>query len=284
MTVREWDGGVYDRISAPMEALGRAVLDRLALDGDETVIDAGCGSGRVTEALIERLPRGRVIAVDASPSMVAAARERLQRSGYGPERVEVREGNLLELEVEEPVDAVLSTATFHWVLDHERLFARLHAALLADSGMLAETGTRAKGACHPASAKRVSPESVGGRLVAQCGGRGNIDVLRGVANEVLAHEPYAAHFRDWRPPWNYAGPEETKQHLLDVGFASAECWLQPAPQQPEHPREFLSEIVLGPHYQRLPSELREQFMDTVLAELGEPVVVDYIRLNIDAVA
>ncbi len=260
MTVREWDGGVYDRISAPMEALGRAVLDRLALDGDETVIDAGCGSGRVTEALIDRLkigqqPRGRVIAVDASPSMVAAARERLERSGYGPERVEVREGDLLELEVAEPVDAILSTATFHWILDHERLFARLHAAL------------------RP-----------GGRLVAQCGGRGNIDVLRGVANEVLAHEPYAAHFRDWRPPWNYAGPEETRGHLLGAGFASAECWLQPAPQQPEHPRAFLSEIVLGPHYQQLPAELREQFIDTVIAELGEPVVVDYIRLNIDAVA
>jgi trans-aconitate 2-methyltransferase len=255
MTVREWDGGVYDRISAPMEALGRAVLDRLALAGDETVIDAGCGSGRVTEALIERLPRGSVIAVDASPSMVAAARERLERSGHGPECVEVREGDLLELEVAEPVDAILSTATFHWILDHERLFARLHTVL-----------------------------RTGGRLVAQCGGRGNIDVLRGVANEVLAHEPYAAHFRDWQAPWNYAGPEETKELLLGAGFTSAECWLQPAPQQPEHPRAFLSEIVLGPHYQQLPSELREQFMDTVLAELGEPVVVDYIRLNIDAVA
>jgi trans-aconitate 2-methyltransferase len=255
MTVREWDGGVYDRISAPMEALGRAVLDRLALAGEETVIDAGCGSGRVTEALIERLPRGRVIAVDASPSMVAAARERLERAGIGPERVEVREGDLLELEVAEPVDAILSTATFHWILDHDRLFARLHAAL------------------RP-----------GGRLAAQCGGKGNIDVLRGVAHAILEREPYAEHFRDWRAPWNYAGPEVTGERLRGAGFASAECWLQPAPQQPEHPREFLSEIVLGPHHQRLPVQLREQFMDTVLAELGTPVVVDYIRLNIDAVA
>ncbi len=115
-------------------------------------------------------------------------------------------------------------------------------------------------------------------------GEGNIDVLRGVANEVLAREPYAEHFREWRPPWNYAAPEITRERLRGMGFASAECWLQPAPQQPEHPREFLSEIVLGPHYQRLPVQLREQFMDTVLAELGEPVVVDYIRLNIDAVA
>jgi trans-aconitate 2-methyltransferase len=251
MTVREWDGGVYDRISAPMEALGRAVLDRLELNGEETVLDAGCGSGRVTEALLERLPRGRVIAVDASASMVAAARERLG----GRDRVEVREGDLLELEVDEPVDAILSTATFHWIADHDLLFRRLRAAL-----------------------------APGGRLVAQCGGEGNIDVLRGTANEILAREPYAEHFRDWRAPWNYAGPEVTEERLLGAGFSHAECWLTPAPTQPGHPREFLSSIVLGPHYQQLPEDLREPFIDTVLAEVGEPVVVDYVRLNIDAVA
>jgi trans-aconitate 2-methyltransferase len=249
MPVREWDGASYDRISAPMEALGRAVLDRLELAGDETVLDAGCGSGRVTEALIERLPRGRVIATEGSESMVAAARERLGQ------RADIRDGDLLELDLEEPLDAILSTATFHWILDHERLFARLHAAL-----------------------------RLGGRLLAQCGGRGNIDVLRGRANEVLAREPYAAHFGDFEQPWNYAGPEETRERLMAAGFQRAECWLQPAPKEPEHPREFLSEIVLGPHYQHLPAELREPFMDDVLAGLGEPVLVDYVRLNIDATA
>lgn len=247
-TTRTWDGQSYDRISGPMEALGLEVLSRLELAGDETVLDAGCGSGRVTEALIERLPRGRVIAVDASESMVRAARERLPGA-------DVRVVDLLELELEEPVDAILSTATFHWILDHERLFGRLRAAL------------------RP-----------GGRLLAQCGGAGNIDVLRGHANDVLAREPYAAAFAGFRSPWNYAGPEETRERLLRAGFAEAECWLQPAPKEPEHPREFLSEIVLGPHYQHLPQELREPFIDEVLAELGEPVVVDYVRLNIDAIA
>jgi trans-aconitate 2-methyltransferase len=231
-----------------MEALGLEVLARLELDGDETVLDAGCGSGRITQALIERLPQGRVIAVDASESMVAAARERLPG-------VDVRVVELLELDLGEPVDAVLSTATFHWILDHERLFTRLHAALRS-----------------------------GGRLVAQCGGAGNIDVLRGHANDVLAREPYAAAFAGFRQPWNYARPEETERRLLDAGFSSAHCWLAPAPKQPDEPREFLSTIVLGPHYQHLPVELREPFMDDVLAELGEPVVVDYVRLNIGAVA
>jgi trans-aconitate 2-methyltransferase len=247
MPVREWDGTSYDRISGTMEALGREVLERLQLDGDEVVLDAGCGSGRITAALIERLPRGHVIAVDGSESMAAAARRRL-----GPQ-ADVRVGDLLELELGEPVDAILSTATFHWIADHDLLFQRLRRAL------------------RP-----------GGRLVAQCGGEGNIDVLRGRAGAVLAREPYAEHFAAWRAPWNYAGPGETEKRLLAAGFASANCWLQPAPRRPEEPREFLSTIVLGPHVQQLPPDLRERFMDDVLAELGEPVVVDYVRLNIDA--
>jgi trans-aconitate 2-methyltransferase len=247
--VREWDGATYDRISGPMEALGREVLGRLELEGDEVVLDAGCGSGRITQALIEQLPSGRVIAVDQSSSMVDAARRRL-----GP-GADIRLADLLDLEVEQPVDAILSTATFHWIADHDRLFERLRAIL------------------RP-----------GGRLVAQCGGGGNIEVLRAKAGAVVAREPYAEHFIDWRPPWNYAGPTETRERLLAAGFSSAECWLTPAPRRPDHPREFLAAIILGPHVQRLPEELRERFMDDVLDVLGEPVVVDYVRLNIDAVA
>ncbi len=256
MTVREWDGSVYDRISAPMEALGRAVLDRLELGGDETVIDAGCGSGRVTEALLARLPRGRVIAVDASASMVAAARERLAGAGIGPERVEVREGDLLELEVDEPVDAILSTATFHWI-------ARPRSALRAGcavrsrpgDGWWRSVGGRATSMCCAGSPTRSWNANRTPRTSATGGHRGTTPVPRPPASGCSAR-----------------------------AFTSAECWLQPAPQQPEHPREFLSSIVLGPHFQQLPEDLREPFLDTVLAELGEPVVVDYIRLNLDAVA
>jgi trans-aconitate 2-methyltransferase len=190
-----------------------------------------------------------VIAIDESPSMIDAARERL-----GPD-VDLRVVDLLELQLEESPDAILSTATFHWISDHKRLFARLHAAL-----------------------------KPGGQLVAQCGGEGNISVLQASANEVLAMEPYAQHFIDWQPPWNYASAEQTRELLLAAGFTTAECWLSAAPREPEHPREFLSTIVLGPHVQQLPPALREPFMDDVLAELGEPVVVDYVRLNINAVA
>ena len=66
-----------------MTRWGSDVLERLPLRGDETVLDAGCGTGQITERLVERLPRGRVVALDGSPAMVEAARGRLARFGDG---------------------------------------------------------------------------------------------------------------------------------------------------------------------------------------------------------
>jgi trans-aconitate 2-methyltransferase len=245
----EWSGESYDRVSGPQQAFGAAVLERLELTGSERVLDAGCGSGRVTELLLRRLPRGHVVAVDVSESMVAVARRRLGS------RVRIELADLLELDLGETFDAVLSTATFHWIGDHARLFERL------------------RGALRP-----------GGALVAQCGGAGNISGLRGRAREVSERRPYAEHFCDWRDPWNYAGAEETRAVLLGAGFGEARCWLEPAPVVPEHPREFLRTVILAPHIQHLPEPLREPFLEDVIQHVGTPVEVDYVRLNIDAVA
>ncbi len=249
MPPRGWNGASYDRVSAPMEALGRAVVDRLPLTGDEVVLDAGCGSGRVTEALIERLPRGRVIAVDASQSMVVAARERLG------DRADVRQADLLALELDEPVDAVLSTATFHWISDHDRLYARMRAAL------------------RP-----------GGQLTAQCGGEGNIARVRQTADAVGLREPFAEFLAGWQGPSNYTSPERATASLQRAGFVDVRAWLTPVSVTPDNPHEYLATINLCAQLERLPTELHDPYVDAVVAQLGEPVTLDYVRLNIDAVA
>lgn len=252
---REWDGATYDRISAPMERMGRAVLDRLALAGDETVLDAGCGSGRVTEALRERLPRGRVIGVDGSADMIAAARVRLG------ETADLRVADLLDLDLgpDAPVDHVLSTATFHWIADHPRLFGRLRAS--------------------------VRP---GGRLVAQCGGTGNVANVHAAADVVGVRTPYAAHLEGWVGPWNFATPEDTEERLRTAGFREARCWLQPGPVTPDDPATYLRTIVLGVHLERLPAALADAFVAAVIDEMVRvddgPPTIAYVRLNIDATA
>ena len=170
MPPREWDASSYDRVSDPQIAMARDVIDRLDLQGDERVLDAGCGTGRVTALLAERVPDGHVIAVDGSAAMVEETRAR---------GIDAFVCDLVELELDEPVDAILSTATFHWIEDHERLFARLYAAL-----------------------------KPGGRLAAQCGGAGNIANVQAAIDAV--DEPA---FRGWAGPWNYATPEETAARL-----------------------------------------------------------------------
>lgn len=244
---RDWDASSYQRVAVPHEEWARSILDRLELSGDEAVLDAGCGSGRVTSLLVERLPEGRVVAVDGSSSMVEKVRDVLRP------RDEARVADLAELRLEQSVDAVFSCAVFHWVLDHDSLFRALGGVL------------------RP-----------GGRMAAQCGGAGNIDRLREVTRGVQEREPYAAHFAGFDEPWNYAGAEETEERLAAAGFAAARCWLQPWRVMPPSPAEYLATVCLGPHVDRLPEDLREPFVADVLAAEPEPLALDYVRLNIEA--
>jgi trans-aconitate 2-methyltransferase len=246
-SAREWDAETYDAVSDPQFEWGMEVLERLQLRGEEIAVDAGCGSGRVTAELAKRLPRGRVIAVDGSAAMVAKARERLGESAT------YLVADLSELELEEPVELIFSTATLHWILDHDRLFERLRAAL------------------RP-----------GGRLVAQCGGEGNVAEHAAVIAEVAARPEFASHLGQASGLWNFASPEKTEERLRRAGFAEARCWLQPKPVRPENPLEFTSTVTLGPLLAQLPEERRRPFAEAILEQSEKPLVLNYIRLNIEA--
>jgi trans-aconitate 2-methyltransferase len=240
----DWDGATYDRVAGPMTRWGSSVLERLPLHGDETVLDAGCGSGRVTEQLLDRLPDGRVIAVDASPSMVDAARDRLARFGDRVTYVVADLGRPLPLEPRS-IDAILSTAALHWVRDHDLVFRHL-----------------------------ATPLRSGGRLVAQCGGAGNIAAVQ---------RALATIGDGWTGPWTFATPEDTRARLEAAGFTDIETWLHDELErfEPGEPfREYLRTVVLGAHLERLATDdEREAFVDAVAAALPAPEI-GYVRLNI----
>lgn len=255
----DWDAAGYEAVSGPQTAWGAkllgAFLERRGLRGDEAALDAGCGTGRVTELLLEHLPRGTVLAVDASESMVEAARGRFGSDG----RVRVECGDLLELEVEEPVDLVLSTATFHWIADHDLLFRRLAGAL-----------------------------KEGGALVAQCGGRGNIARTRAAIWEVMGRERFAGYFRSWQDPWNFPGPGITGERLRAAGFREVESWMHEEEATfatLEGLARFVGTSVLGPHLSVLPEAERGAFVAAVAERIWQKdaPVVDYVRLNMLAV-
>lgn len=243
----DWDAGSYDQISDMQLESGREFLSTVPLRGDELAVDAGCGTGRVTRLLLERLPRGRVIGVDASPSMVERARENLDGAA------EVVLSDLLEFEPPEPVDVVFSTATFHWIPDHDRLFRSI------------------RGWLRP-----------GGMLAAQFGGKGNVqDVVDAIVG-ASSREPFAEHLRGFEHPWMFPSPEEEAERLERAGFVDVRCEREDRWFEFEDPREFQRTVGLAVHLDRLPRELHEQFLDTVLAGIADPSKVHLIRANIHA--
>ena len=174
------------------------------------------------------------------------------RAALGDDAV-ILEQELTQLSLPEPVDIVFSNATFHWIKDHDALFAALARAL-----------------------------KPGGRLVAQCGGKWNIDRLRRLSDEVAQEEPFAPHFADWVGPWNYAGPDETRARLENAGFTGVDCWLEPKPVSPAYPHEFVKTVCLVRHLDHLPDNLKDAFISRVLQRMGEPLVIEYVRLNMTA--
>jgi trans-aconitate 2-methyltransferase len=242
-----WDADTYARASDPQARWAAAVLERLPLRGDETVLDAGCGSGGVTARLVERLPHGRVIAVDGSEEMVERARDTLG------DRADVRLMDLAELTLDEPVDAIFSNAVFHWIADHDALFARLYAVL-----------------------------KPGGLLVAQYGGDGNLDAFFALVDEVSTREPYAEHLAGFAIPKRFAAAPETEDALRGAGFGPVQAWREPRTVTPADPAGFVATAPLRCHLLRLPGELHEPFVADVLERAGEPLVLDFQRLNVQA--
>jgi trans-aconitate methyltransferase len=255
---REWNAETYHRVSNPQFQWGLAVLERLSLDGDELVVDVGCGTGRLTARLLARVPRGRVVGVDLSENMIGvAARESASRPAP---RAEFIVADAAALPLAPAAAAIFSTATFHWVRDHDALFRSLLAAL-----------------------------APGGRLVAQCGGAGNLDRIRDRCAALMRHERFAPYFGAWQWPWEYAASDVTARRLAAAGFVGIDTWIEDAPVlMPDGAafHEFVTNVIARTYVTHLPdAATRGAFVDGLTEAAAAdtpPFLLDYKRLNISA--
>jgi trans-aconitate 2-methyltransferase len=255
---REWNSSEYHRLSGPQVTWGKKVLARLHLRGNELLLDAGCGTGRLTAELLQALPNGRVVALDISQNMLRSARDYLQPQ-FGT-RAQVVAANLTDLPFGCVFDGIVSTAAFHWVLDHERLFRMLHRTL------------------RP-----------GGWLQAQCGGGTNIAGLRARMAALAASPEYATFLADFPSPWLFQDAEVAAAMLQGAGFVEIETSLEPAHivmENRTHYMEYVRTVIVRTHLDRLPGQdLRDQYVaqlaDRAAAD-DPPFLLDYCRLNLTA--
>jgi trans-aconitate 2-methyltransferase len=253
---REWNSAAYHRLSGPQVSWGKKVLSRLRLRGDETVLDAGCGTGRLTAELLEVLPRGCVVGIDLSQNMLHSAREHLSEE-FGT-RLNLLACDLLHLPLKRVFDVVVSTAAFHWVLDHDHLFRNLHDVLVP-----------------------------GGWLEAQCGGGPNVARLRDRADALASTPKFCTYFGGFHEPWLYEDAESAAARLRNAGFADVETSVEAAPTALDgaaHYNEFVRNIVLRRHLENIPTEEeRAQFMAVLTDQAAKddpPFLLDYWRLNL----
>lgn len=255
----EWNASVYHQVSNPHVTWGRTVLSDLQLQGNEIAIDAGCGSGRLTAELLELLPEGRVIAIDRSANMVAEARANLAHFGDRVTVTQADVGHLTIADVGEPVDLIFSTATFHWIKDHDTLFRGLYSVL-----------------------------KPGGLLSVQCGGGPNLEALLARVETGMRSPRLASYFEDWNGPWEFADDVTTSDRLSAAGFTNIAAWLYEAPTPMDDAaayRTFLENVILGEHLARIPQSEQSSFVDALVdgaAAEDPPFVFDYWRLNMRA--
>jgi trans-aconitate 2-methyltransferase len=250
----EWNAARYHAVSAPQQAWGRRVLERLPLEGSEDVLDLGCGTGRITADLAARLPRGRLVAIDRSPAMLETASVWLAAHAA---RTRLVRADGAALPFRRAFDAVFSAATFHWIHDHAALFRSIIVAL-----------------------------KPGGRLVAQCGGGPNLATLRGRAERLSSTPRFAPYFDDWEEPTYYADVPTTCRRLTEAGFVDASAFLEEAATPLDGPaayREFIANVCIRHHVARLPHDESSAFLTALTAAAAAdspPFTLDYWRLNV----
>jgi trans-aconitate 2-methyltransferase len=253
-----WDGRGYHRVASVQEAWGRALLEEIPPGDYRRILDAGCGSGRLTQHLLRRFPDATVTALDRSADMLEQAGRTLARFRR---RVRLVEADLLAPLRPCSFDLVFSNATFHWVTDHDRLFRNCAAALVS-----------------------------GGRLIAQSGGHGNLRRVETASRRASSRPEFRREFRGFRRPVYYAPAAATRARLARAGFSEAAVWLAPSPQRfptLKKFRDFARHVTLVPNFARLSDDARraaylDAFVDAYRALFGHPLVLDYVRLNVRA--
>ena len=256
-----WDAEDYSRSSSAQHSWARELLAKLRLQGDESVLDIGCGDGKVTAEIAALVPSGRVVGIDNSPEMVRFAAGSFRGESVPNLRFLLRDAR--ELDFDEEFDVVFSNATLHWVIDHGPVLRGIWRAL-----------------------------KPGGRLLLQMGGRGNAADILSLMDSLPADPKWRSYFREPVSAYGFYGPEEYACWLTDAGLTPLRLELL-ARDMAQPGKEGLASWVRTtwlPYTQRVPEERRDEFVSDIVERYVQShpldseglVHVQMLRLEVEA--
>lgn len=255
-----WDADTYDLVSNAQEEWANFIIKQREWSGDETILDAGCGSGKITKILSNIIRNGTIYAVDNDPNMIKKTKEKLG----DVKNVHIIQSDLTATaefrNMQIKFDVIFSNAVLHWILDHQKVFKNFYDLLNSK-----------------------------GELLIQCGGFGNLEKTLSLFNTVKDSPEFNRYFHEWKQSWYFAKPEDTKSILKDLNFKNIQVYLSNSNIDFDGKNNYLlymKTVVLGPYLKHLPSEqLKNKFIETTLdlIEQDHPDLrwkLDYVRLNI----
>ena len=263
-----WDAQTYDEVSRLVQyRWGQQVLEWRKWNGNETVMDAGCGSGLLTKLLARKVPRGKVYAVDIDSNMIKQAKRNLNDL----KNIELVQDDFADVKLPTKLDVIFSNAALHWVHDHRRVFQHFWKMLSCD-------GTRRR------------------QLLIQCGRYGNLQRILALLRRVMRLNEFKVYFSNMNQPWYFAKPYDTTKLLREIGYVNTKVQLHDdlvIMTNREIYSRFVKTVIMKPFLEHLPDDkIRNRYLKLFLHEVEKRSnsskksqtlwSLDYVRLNIIA--
>jgi trans-aconitate 2-methyltransferase len=265
-----WDAQTYDEVSRLVQyRWGQQIIEWRKWNGNETVMDAGCGTGLLTKLLAQRVPRGKVYAVDMDSNMIREAKRNLRDL----ENVELVVSDFAHVKLPTKLDVIVSNAALHWVHNHAQVFRHFWKMLNCD-----KTRTR--------------------QLLIQCGGYGNLQWILVLLRRVMKLNEFKVYLANMNQSWYFAKPDDTSKLLDNIGYINIKVHLHTdcvnLPDREIYSR-FVKTVIMRPFLEHLPDDkIKNRYLELFLEEVEKRSTstsnnksqtswsLDYVRLNIIA--
>lgn len=258
----KWDAELYAKNSSRQYQLAMELIEKLNLKGNESVLDIGCGDGKITAFISSKLPNGTVVGIDSSEEMISYAKQQFPSSKHP--NLSFVCVSATELKFENKFDIAFSISVLNWIKDQETVLTGVNKALKKN-----------------------------GRILFQMSGKGMYKKLLANINKLIQQEKWKAYFKDFVFPWFYYSPEEYRPWLEKAGLKINRIELITKDLTYKGKKDLIDFITVGwgIFTQKVPENKRqtfilkfaESYLETYPLDKNGILHIDAIRLEVDAI-